>query len=473
MSGNGPTQLILTLEGDQNQLVANFGPYLPIQVNGTLQSMINTIAGAEASVQAATQAAANASTASTQAATSASNAASSASLSQTYAANATTSANSASNYSTLAQSWAAQATGTVNGTASYSSVYYSQQSQYWANLAQAVSAVTTTFDPAYKYAGITLSNGNLTATFPGTQAGILGNVGYTSGKHYFEITFTSGNSSGNASVGIAPQNEPLINQIGYDDNSGAVGCFQTSGNTYINGSKVGTASGFGTAGNVIGVAVDSDSKLVWFRTGNGNWNGSSSADPVAKVGGFSFTSATAMYPALCSDSSAVFTANFSGNFAATIPAGYKAWNADAYHYVVPPATANTPGIVSAGPGLSVNVSGVLSTDNYYSVTQVSGSTTINIDLTSPTPGYHVVLNQATATFAFSNLAVPAGKALRMTFYFEQGTGSNAISSWDSRIKWLGGSAPILAYTAGARNVIEFESIDGSTFVGYYIGQINP
>ncbi|MEX3923090.1 hypothetical protein AB4Y36_03575 [Paraburkholderia sp. BR10936] len=57
MSSNGNTQLIFTLQGDQNQLVANFGPFLPLQLSGTLQDMLNVIADTEEAVQTAVTAA--------------------------------------------------------------------------------------------------------------------------------------------------------------------------------------------------------------------------------------------------------------------------------------------------------------------------------------------------------------------------------------------------------------------------------
>ncbi|KVN83447.1 SPRY domain protein [Burkholderia ubonensis] len=389
------------------------------------------------------------------------------------AADAAASAGAAATSESHAAAWAQQPAGYVAGTQSYSAYYYSQQSQYWANIAQVANAVTATLDPGYKSPKVTLSSGNLTATFAGGQAGVIGTVGYSSGKHYFEVTFVSGTSSGNASAGLAPSSEPLNIQIGYDNASSGIGDFQSSGNVYIAGSKAGGASGFGDSGDVLCVAVDMDAKLIWFRTNGGNWNGSATADPVKKVGGFAYAYGGALYPALCSDSAAVFSANFAGNFAQMIPAGFRAWGADAYHYAVPYATAASPGIVSIGSGLTINVAGQVSADTYYSITKMQAARAIAIDLTSPTPGYHVVLNQASATFSLTNLTLPQGKALRLTFHIEQGTGSNKIDTWDARIKWVGGAAPILAYTKGARNVIELETIDGATFAGYNVGQINP
>ncbi|MFP3798428.1 SPRY domain-containing protein [Paraburkholderia sp. SIMBA_027] len=406
-----------------------------------------------------------------QAQTYATSASTSSGTATTEATTATNAANNAAGSATVAQAWASQETGVVQGTSLYSARYYSTQSQYWAGISQATAASPTTFDPAYKASSISLSSDNLTATFTSGQSVILGTVGYATGQHYFEITFTSGKTSGNSSIGIAPNTEPLDSQIGYDDSNGAVGAFQTSGNVYIMGSEVGSVTSFDTAGDVMGVAVDSDRKLIWFRVNGGEWNASSTADPATATGGIAYTLEGAIYPALCTDSSAVFTGNFSGNFKANIPAGFKSWAADAYHYVVPYATTTTPGIVKTGAGVTVDTQGTLSVDTYYDISTIQAQETITIDLTTPVPGYHVVLNSAAATFSFANLSLPTGKALRLTFYFEQGTGNNTIGTWDSSIKWVG-ATPVFAFTAGARNVIEFETIDGVTFAGYYVGQIN-
>ncbi|MDN7611269.1 SPRY domain protein [Burkholderia cepacia] len=423
---------------------------------------------ANATQGAADQAAASAAAA----AASASGAAAASTTAATAATTASTAATTATQASTLAQAWAAQPSGTVNGTPNYSALYYASQSQYWAGISQAVNASPSTFNPGYKAPSITLQDGNLTAVFGGsTQAVVLATNGYASGKHYFEIVFSAGSSSGNASVGIAPGNEPLDRQVGYDDTTGAVAVFQSSGTIYKGGTNVGSVAGFSTANNTVGIAVDADQKLVWFRSSNGNWNGSASANPSTGTGGISYAITGNAFPAVCTDASATFKALFSGNFVGTIPAGFRAWAADSYHYVVPYATARTPGIVQAGPGLTVDNNGVMSADTYYDMVALQVNSTINIDLSNPVPGYHLILNSASATFALSNLNLPASKALRLTFYIEQGTGNNTISSWDSRIKWVG-AAPVLAFAAGARNVIELETIDGQTFAGYYIGQIN-
>lgn len=345
------------------------------------------------------------------------------------------------------------------------------QAQYWAGLAQAINALTAQFDVADKNAGIELTNNNLTATFPGGQAALLGNVGHGAGQHYFEITFSQGPASSNASIGIATQKEGLSAQIGYDDATGAIGLFQSSGNIYQNGSRVAGSSSFTTVGSVVGVAVDAEKDLVWFRVGSGLWNGNSANDPVAGVGGVAYSLAGAVFPAVCTDANAQFTANFTGPFAATLPTGYRPWSADAYQYVVPLATKDTPGIAAFGAGMTIDAQGNVTSNQYDDLTLVQSWTSATpIDLTSPTQVYRLVLQTPSTAVSFENLTLPSGKSLCFRLYVEQGSGSNQVTQWDSRISWAGGMPPVLGYLSGTRNVLEFETIDGQTFYGYIVTQ---
>lgn len=199
----------------------------------------------------------------------------------------------------------------------------------WAALAMS-SAGAGNLDPAKKGSPITLSSNNTVGTWTASQSTVLSLIGATSGKLYFEVTFTSGTSSGNAAVGVGPSSEPLTGkQIGYNDAvTGSVGCFQSSGNVYKDGSSssIGSASPFSSAGNTICVAVDASNRLIWFKTGAGNWNGNASNNPATGVGGFAISGAGAIYAAIGTDSAAVFTANFGGSaFAQTAPSGFSSW----------------------------------------------------------------------------------------------------------------------------------------------------
>lgn len=186
--------------------------------------------------------------------------------------------------------------------------------------------LVATLDPNNKYPSVVLDATELQATFPGTQSVAMGALGLTAGKAYFEVTFVSGTSSGNASVGVGPKNELLTAQVGFNGQPGDAGVFQSSGNVYVSSSKVGAAQGFGTSGNVVCVAVDATNRLIWFRVGSGSWNGSGTANPAIGGGGFGIGQTAALYPAICTDESAVFTANFGASaFSQTPPAGFSSW----------------------------------------------------------------------------------------------------------------------------------------------------
>src|SRR5690606_15220250 len=87
-----------------------------------------------------------------------------------------------------------------------------------------------------------------------------------SGKWYFEVLF--GGSLGNCGVGVANASASLSNYLGNDANS--YGWY----NTGFNGPTT------FTSGDVIGVAIDADSRTIWFSK-----NGSFSGDPAAGTGG--------------------------------------------------------------------------------------------------------------------------------------------------------------------------------------------
>lgn len=117
MSDNGIPQLIFTIEGSQQTLVASFGPYLPMQLSGTLQDMLNIIADTEATVQTAVQSANTATTEAGAATTSANNAASSAAQAQASATTAGTQASNASSSASAAANSATQAAGSASASA--------------------------------------------------------------------------------------------------------------------------------------------------------------------------------------------------------------------------------------------------------------------------------------------------------------------------------------------------------------------
>src|SRR6185437_13394520 len=81
---------------------------------------------------------------------------------------------------------------------------------------------------------------------------------------------------------------------GFDSNSFGVGVFDCSDSTMrIGGSVIGTGTGSCVSTHIVAVALDFGTQKAWARVWNGsswgNWNNNASGDPVAEVGGFSFS----------------------------------------------------------------------------------------------------------------------------------------------------------------------------------------
>lgn len=187
-----------------------------------------------------------------------------------------------------------------------------------------LAAQTASLDPVRKAPTVTLDATNLRATFTSGQGVVLGTTLVGTGKWYFECTFVSGGTSGNASIGVAPLNENLTSQVGYNDAGNSAGVFQTSGNIYLGTTtKAATGTAFATVGNVVGVAIDMDLRKIWFRTGTGMWNGSGTADPATNVVGLTIPGTAPVVPAICTDTASVFLINLGASaLAAPAPAGF-------------------------------------------------------------------------------------------------------------------------------------------------------
>lgn len=86
------------------------------------------------------------------------------------------------------------------------------------------------------------------------------------------------------------------------------------------------------AGNVLGCALDIDNRLVWFRTGTGNWNNSGTANPATGVGGvsakylFAGSPTTMVVPAGNCGNTGTNTLNLkSVNMVNGPPSGFSPW----------------------------------------------------------------------------------------------------------------------------------------------------
>jgi len=210
--------------------------------------------------------------------------------------------------------------------------YQSRDSNY--NIAIASGGGTTTFDATDVGTGITLSGGNLIATYTGSTDGAYVSVrsaaSHSTGKFYWEINVTNnGGTGGNIAVGImnGSFNTSTDDYIGGTANAG--GAFGNASTLFINGTGFGTTPAYGV--EVVGIAIDAGAQLFWLREISAPtvWNAGGTANPATGVGGISFSTITGTGPyyAAVSLSNGLdnisVTGNFGGStFGASAPAGF-------------------------------------------------------------------------------------------------------------------------------------------------------
>ena len=178
-----------------------------------------------------------------------------------------------------------------------------------------VLAVTyATWNPSDKSAGVSLTNGNLTASVStsGSDGGsVRATIGKSSGKWYFE--FTAG-SAFYALIGlmtpsayVGPSSYPGADTGGYNYYAQGV---------KFNGGSQGAYGGTYTAGDIIGVAVDFDARTITFYKNGTNLGAA-----------FTFSAGLTLFPATgnYTINAVLGTANFGATaFAYPVPAGHNA-----------------------------------------------------------------------------------------------------------------------------------------------------
>lgn len=189
---------------------------------------------------------------------------------------------------------------------------------------------TVTWDSATVTA-VTLSGGNLVATNTGTTsanqgAHVISTSGKTTGKYYFEITWSAITTGINLGIGIGTTASTYTNM----GNGGTTGVeLYRTNSVWSNGSSIATFSGgsYG-AGQVVGVAVDLDNRRIWFRLApSGNWNDNATYNPATNVGGLTIPAGT-MVPFVTFGGTSgainnVVTANFgASSFTGAVPSGF-------------------------------------------------------------------------------------------------------------------------------------------------------
>lgn len=192
----------------------------------------------------------------------------------------------------------------------------------------------TTWNPADKAAGITLSGGNNIATGSTGNNSVRGTTSHAAaaGKYYLEFnTISQVGGSGvigieNASVGLTTNS---TNSMGISPS----------------GSFPGGTLGASPAGKVIGMAVDFVNLKIWWRYDLGSWNANGSADPATNVGGVSFSAmsgGTTSFPFVFLQNGGAVTINTDSTaFAHTAPSGFTPWDG-----AVAAAAASQPQIIN-------------------------------------------------------------------------------------------------------------------------------
>lgn len=184
--------------------------------------------------------------------------------------------------------------------------------------------VSTTWNPATKGSGATLSNGNLTVTGDGTaNASALSTTTRSGGRFYFEMTYGGGVSF-----------LPVSWYAGIIDTGGTIfpiGWTFAATDAW-NGSASGTAL-HPVSGATGSVAIDMPNKTIWFRQSVGNnWNGNPAADPANNIGGADFSSGVISgnfnFVVVLQDANGEsVTVNVGASaFADTMPVGFSGWN---------------------------------------------------------------------------------------------------------------------------------------------------
>lgn len=207
----------------------------------------------------------------------------------------------------------------------------------------------TTWSTTDKTSGVTLSGGNLVATMSGFTPGVRSIDRLRTGKYYWECTGTTW-AAAQTWIGVATARVSL-SAIATSTDGCTVG---HAGTIFVGQTNSGATLGTRASGDIIGIALDCDTQLIWFRVApSGNWNGNAAYAPGGS-GGISLASmATMALYALCgsfTSSGDIITANFGASaFSGTVPVGYTSGFPSPN---VPPlqAVATQLGVEHWGPG---------------------------------------------------------------------------------------------------------------------------
>lgn len=200
------------------------------------------------------------------------------------------------------------------------------------DFAPAVGGPAVTWNPADKAAGITLSNGDLTAHMASdtdyVPCGVRATVAL-SGKKYFRFVLDdlSAPADPNLGVGVASSGASLSATYpttfsGVANSAGAT-VISALASLLINNVYFIDAIIAVIVGDIADCAVDIPNLKIWFRkNGTGNWNNSGTDDPATNTGGATLSSAT-YYPFMAGQNGVGVTARFADDGSGTAPSGFS------------------------------------------------------------------------------------------------------------------------------------------------------
>jgi len=209
-------------------------------------------------------------------------------------------------------------------------VHWGGRPSRWSKAPGVITPAATTWNPADKAAGVTLSNGDLTATFAASDGAVRSTNSHSTGKWYYEIQPVDITNDAFPAIGFADATFILdASYLGYDTHG--IGALPSTSfmewAVYIDGEYGDPPYLTYTAGAKVGMAIDIDAGLMWISS-----NGVFLGDPVAGTGGRDIATVCTGEVFACIGTAASAGAIGPVNFGATAfsyaaPTGFSAWGA--------------------------------------------------------------------------------------------------------------------------------------------------
>lgn len=183
----------------------------------------------------------------------------------------------------------------------------------------------TTWNPSDTSAGISFSNGNLTAAANGSgNQGVRATSSRSSGKRYFEVKVNNDNGNSLIAIGAATSTWILSTNPGAADSVST--SYANSGNLRADSGSTNISVSTYTSPNVIGIAIDITNHLIYWSL-NGVYQ--NLANPALGIGGVDYITTSPVFPLMFSSNNVTtVTGDFGATaFAFTPPVGFLAWDA--------------------------------------------------------------------------------------------------------------------------------------------------